>query len=517
MSEVIDIKSAKKVSPLGDRPAQSEVADLVANDLRGQYLFDEVSGEWMSNELGRVAWSPARPLDIVRAVESWLTENFGGYSLSHRSSVTSLLQTRLRAPEWEEGRSLLPFKNGVLDLQTQEFFQITPRHKSSQSSQSSQNAVSESFSPHSDLTGPHKTGPFRWELPYNYEPAAKCPIFREWLESATGSDRELADFLLAWMVAVLRGRSDLQKYLELIGPGGTGKSTFLRICTLLVGDENRFVTDLRNLEGRFESASLYGKRLVQITDSEHYAGQVSILKSITGGDPIRYEVKNRQAGAPFVFGGMVMIATNEVIRSNDYSSGLSRRRIPVCFSRRVTDDEKQHYANLGGIEAVIQDEAPGIVNLLLGMDERMADNLIRNPGPSVERFKFDAELQSNPLLAWAVERLEPCESGSESPVGRKTPADAERFDAVTDISGLLYPSYRDFCDGQGLIPVSLTRFSPAVVDTLTFWGIETEKARQPGTGKAILLGLRLRRPDTPAKLLARFVRTVRTGGVGCED
>jgi putative DNA primase/helicase len=71
------------------------------------------------------------------------------------------------------------------------------------------------------------------------------------------------------------------------------------LCTLLVGETNQVSTNLQNLENnRFEGALLYGKRLVLITDSERYGGAISTLKSITGGDPIRYERKNRQQQAP---------------------------------------------------------------------------------------------------------------------------------------------------------------------------------------------------------------------------
>jgi phage/plasmid-associated DNA primase len=52
------------------------------------------------------------------------------------------------------------------------------------------------------------------------------------------------------------------------------------------------VTTLEQLEkNRFETAAIYGKKLLLITDSDKYGGEVSTLKAITGGDPIRFEKK----------------------------------------------------------------------------------------------------------------------------------------------------------------------------------------------------------------------------------
>jgi len=125
---------------------------------------------------------------------------------------------------------------------------------------------------------------------------------------------------------------DVQKFLELIGPGGTGKSTLIRLLVAFIGEKNHTATDLKNLEtNNFEAAALYGKRLVLISDSSRYGGEVSTLKALTGGDPVRLEKKNKQQTGSFVFDGVIVIASNEAIQTADYTSGLMRRRMPVNF------------------------------------------------------------------------------------------------------------------------------------------------------------------------------------------
>jgi putative DNA primase/helicase len=63
-------------------------------------------------------------------------------------------------------------------------------------------------------------------------------------------------------------------------------------------------TQLSFLENnRFETAALLNKKLIIITDSETYAGNVSVLKAITGEDPLRLEEKNKPVGNPFIIRG----------------------------------------------------------------------------------------------------------------------------------------------------------------------------------------------------------------------
>ena len=52
----------------------------------------------------------------------------------------------------------------------------------------------------------------------------------------------------AYLLGIVTGITDWQKYLELVGAGGTGKSTFTRLATALVGSENVHTTTFKKLE-----------------------------------------------------------------------------------------------------------------------------------------------------------------------------------------------------------------------------------------------------------------------------
>ena len=74
--------------------------------------------------------------------------------------------------------------------------------------------------------------------------------------------------------------SDIQKFVEIVGPGKSGKSTYANLAHALVGDDNAMISSLEHLEkNRFETANLYKKKLLLFNDVERYGGSVSVLKS----------------------------------------------------------------------------------------------------------------------------------------------------------------------------------------------------------------------------------------------
>lgn len=435
------------------RIGQNEMATRIKPALISSLGFDSKSRGWYGRSMD--IWQPIPSARARSIAEDEIVKTKPGFTAGYLSGALQFLESRLSLPDWESSRSLLPMTNGVLNLTTGKL-------------------------------GDYGERAFNWKIPHNYNAAATSPTVTRWLHTVTNGDNDLKDFLLAWMRIVLTGGAHLQKYVEIVGPGGTGKSTFIRLCQLLVGNANSISTDLKTLEAsRFESAGLYGKRLAIVSDSARYGGEVSVLKAITGGDPLRFEQKNIQAGESFIFAGVVMIATNEPIQSADYTSGLARRRIPIFFTQKVSESDK---LAMPDFEERLAAEIPGLLNILLAIKPEDADNTIRNPGQSLARSKLSAELETNPLLAWMHERLIQCHHGHETAVGTlKTHG--------------LYSDYAAYCIEHGREPVSTTRFSRLVVDNATSRDVSTDRARVSGSGERVLKKLRLRQVSDLVPLL----------------
>ena len=456
-------KSAQPASSVKDM-GQNVVAGLIVERLNEALTYDPVTGNWYQRS-GNIFESIADER-VKQIVRKELEKRKINFNYGYLSGVCSFVRDDVSLFEWTSDQDLLPLKNGLLSLKT------------------------------GRLRSYKKSDRFRTCLPIEHDVNADCPNTKAILKQIADND-EVYELIIACLYCILTRRYDLQKYIELLGQGGTGKSTLVDLFTKLVGEENRATTDLKELENnRFESASLYGKYLIVISDSCRYGGDVSKLKAITGGDPLRNEVKNKQQSKPFKAEGIVVIAANEPIQSKDYTTGLTRRRLPIYLTREVTAEDKAKYPQ--GVGSVFDAELAGLLNYLLSQDRAQMVERITNPSEFIEAGKLAAELSTNPLLQWADEYLVQVERGKESPVGGK-PVEGK----LPSPTQGLYSSYCDHCEQGNISPVTINSFSNLLEQQLQSRGIDTRRHK---TNKCkLMLGLALRGiddTDTPLLLSA---------------
>ena len=295
----------------------------------------------------------------------------------------------------------------------------------------------------------------------------------------------------AWLAALLTGRADLQRFLHLQGAPRTGKGVFIRLANALVGEHNAQITDLRSLEqNRFETAALYGKRLVAITDSSKYGGSVDVLKAITGQDPLRLERKHQQQSATFTFTGMVLIASNEVLQFTDYTGAVESRRLTVRFDRVASDEERQLWSSNGGESAILHREIPGVVNWCLSLTRDEVTRRLTQQPARVVTANLDAFRAGNPVANWFMEWCVPDLTG-KAKVGDKRPVQLDGRTVFEHADEWLYAHYLTWCQRNGQdFPLSLVRFSSTVVDTARVLKVPAKKIRC--NDGAYIAGLRLR-------------------------
>ena len=196
-----------------------------------------------------------------------------GYTINFINDIFAQLKIALMFEDWHEGSDYLLFSNGILDVQERTLLPFDREMYMTQ------------------------------RFPYEYNPAAECEEIIKWLKQTQDGDWGRVQVLRAWLRAVLLGCSDIQKFVEIVGPGKSGKSTYANLAHALVGDENATISSLEHLEkNRFETANLYKKKLLLFNDVERYGGSVSVLKALTGGDLLRNEQKfQTDAQKPFKF------------------------------------------------------------------------------------------------------------------------------------------------------------------------------------------------------------------------
>ena len=406
-------------------PPASELADFVTGMvIECGWRYDPKFDTFMFYQRSKGTW---RREDYRQEYKHFVQDLFlreniptpGGFTSHLLSDVVNLTQAYITHTYWDDDDDRLAFRNGVLEISSGEFLEHNPDHY---------------------LT---------WGLDFDYEPKAVPGPIIDWLKRTQFGDEERVQVLRAWLKACLIGQGhELQRFLEVIGPGGRGKSTFANLCCALVGNGNYASTTLNQLEqSRFEVASIKGKRLTLINDSERYGGSAQIFKALTGGDNLRFEEKNKNVGEPFVYTGMVMVCANEPIQTTDNTSGLTRRRLTVEFNRPLWDknSEAKEMIKLesGVVKGLWKNYLPGLVNWVLEMKtEEMREYLLDTYEKvhSLKRVRNEILLNSNNLIEWLQSEVIH-NPDIVSSVGKKIPAAKDAKERYCNSNFHLYASY----------------------------------------------------------------------------
>lgn len=465
-------EESKQVSPIknlsGKSPlvaANGKGVKLLATSAIAKVLTEEYGGtlQWNTevssffayeaDPLLQGVWVKEREEFIHRMIQTELDSRGAAdlYSAGYISSIYRLMQNYLAVRHWDEAPGLLPMQNGVLAPSSNNLLPHMPRYG------------------------------FTWQLPYSYNSSATCDPVIEWLTESQDGDHQRVQLLRAYLKAIVTGRPDFQRFLELVGPGGTGKSTYICLATALVGLRNTFSTELKYLENnRFETAAIRGKRLIVVTDADRYAGSVNVLKAITGQDLLREEQKGKQQKSSFAANALVIIAANEAIASTDYTSGLERRRLTVPFTNQVAPTKRRDLLTVdhAGMRGEFAPFLPGVLNWVLALpDSDMRDLLLDTQiyVPSLADWKAESILQSNPLADWLnaniiydpaaktyvgmaneIQRTETSgEPGNTSSTSWKEWKKSKEW---------LYANYVTYCDTVGHKCVAVQRFSRLLED-----------------------------------------------------
>ena len=366
-----------------------------------------------------------------------------GYSMNLVNDVLEQLRVTVIFDDWYEGNKHLLFQNGILVVETRE---LLPFNREMYMTQ---------------------------QLPYNYEAKATCEPIIKWLKYIQDDSWGRVQVLRAWLRAVLLSHSDMQKFVEIVGPGKSGKSTYSNLAHALVGDTNAIISSLDHLEkSRFETANLYKKKLLLFNDVERYGGSVSVLKALTGRDLIRNERKFQSGSLkPFKFNGLVMITANEPIQTTVPTSGLARRRLTIPFDRPFTGSSAQQRTLIdmddrGNPFGDFASLLPGLVNWLLDMTEEEMREYIIETNNKVKFFtKYNQEqiLKSNPIMDW-MDHCLVFDPDTSAPVGLAKKSQPGSTNVFMCWDKWLYASYCEFSKASNNNMLGRSRFETLLMD-----------------------------------------------------
>ncbi|HBU8666000.1 TPA: DNA primase [Klebsiella oxytoca] len=305
-----------------DRGGATLALNQMGASQRGEVLLAHYSGELavhadsdMVHHYNGVIWNPVPDKELQRVLAQIYIDSETSYS---QNAIKSSVETmKLSLPVMGvTARNLIGFSNGVFDTRTGQFRE------------------------HSKTDWLMIASELPFSPPAEGETlATHAPNFWKWLRRSVASNDRKTDRVLAALFMVLANRYDWQLFLEVTGPGGSGKSVMAEICTMLAGKANTVSASMKALEDARDRALVVGYSLIIMPDMTRYAGDGAGIKAITGGDKVSIDPKHK---APYStrIQAVVLAVNNNAMTFSDRSGGISRRRVIFNFTEVVPENER---------------------------------------------------------------------------------------------------------------------------------------------------------------------------------
>jgi len=437
-------------------PPADVIARAIAKEYADQLAFNNEISQWVRYGADQPGMWSVETDEFMESIVSSILDGQGitGYnSHSYITNIVKKLRCILIERKWAERspKELLPFRNGVVEVATGKLLPHSPDYR---------------------LT---------WQLPREHNPlATNWNTIDAYLDHLSGGNAALKDIYLCFCNAVLKGRADLQKFLHMIGIGGSGKGTFARLVTDLIGEENILSTTLEDwCTNRFESANAYRKRLVVFWDEDKQTGNIGKFLSLTGGDWIRAEEKGKK-GFQYRYDGMTLIMSNTPIFTGSAASRIKRRVITTPCNAVVSP------LQVRDIGQEFKPELDAFTNYVLSIPDSHVTAILRGlkDVPECTLEFWENRMRVDSIASWLNDRV------IYDPLA-KTAVGCDKDEALNGTPVTLYGSYCHHARQSGAGVKSHRNFSPDLLElcrSVLGWEVEHVHTK---TGKFIR-GLRLR-------------------------
>ncbi len=202
-------------------------------------------------------------------IEASMIKHIPALNRQKRSEVMAYLDVMIRENTPTSSADYIAFKNGVYNIETDEFQDFTP-----------------------SLVIANK-------INFDYRPEAYSEAVDKTLDKISCNDPNVRALLEEACGYCMYRRNELRKSFILIGDKSNGKSTYLDMIKTMLGDENTSALDLKELGDRFKTAEMFGK-LANIGDDigDEFIANPAIFKKLVSGDRVNVERKGQN---PFDF------------------------------------------------------------------------------------------------------------------------------------------------------------------------------------------------------------------------
>lgn len=233
----------------------------------------------------------------------------------------------------------------------------------------------------------------------------ETPVFDKYMEDLFPKDKQSQNLVLQFMgvaISNIHGYR-MKKALFMVGAGDTGKSQIRKFVETTIGSSYCTSMELDDLEKRFGTAQMYGKRICGSADMR-FGGvpELNVFKKATGGDSLPAEFKGESA-FEFVYKGVLWYCGNRLPRfGGDDGAWVYDRILPLeCLN--VIPKEKQ---DVQLIDKLLKERQGVIYKAVLAARE-VVNNGYRYIEPSSSTIlRKEHRADNNSVLAFMAECVE---------------------------------------------------------------------------------------------------------------
>ena len=344
-------------------------------------------------------------------IESAMLDEIPNLPSAKRTEVLKYIEVRNIENVEQAPANLIAFRNGVLDIMTGQLQPLSP-----------------------DVVITNRIG-------FDYNPNAYDELLDKTLNKIACKDKKIRALLEEAAGYALFRRNELGKAFFLTGTGSNGKSTYLETLEYMLGENNVSNLDLKNLSGRFDKVSMFGK-LANIGDdiSDEFVVDTSFFKKVVTGNRIEAEHKG-QPVFTFVPYVKLYFSANNIPRmgkGRDWEA-IKRRMVIIPFNAKFTADDPDYspfistlLKSQSSVEYFIRISVEGLKRILKNNDFTKSEKV----QAEVDEF----EKSNNPVLTFIDEYQD----------------DGKQIE--NELTQKIYDDYVGFCVNGGYKAMTKTEF-----------------------------------------------------------
>lgn len=280
-----------------------------------KFLFDKFSNFIVSNShIKRInsrlhVYKNGVYIDGQEEIEREMIKSIPNLKRNQRSECLAYINLLVNEDNKLLNPNLIAFENGIYDLESDEMLDFSPEIM------------------------------IRNKINYDYFDEAYDELCDKTLNKISCNDKEIRMLLEELIGYCFFTRNELGKAFILVGDKANGKSTFLSLLQVLLGDDNISSLDLSELGDRFKTAELFGK-LANIGDDigDEFVANPALFKKLVTGDRVNVEKKGQD---PFEFNNYskFIFSANQIPRIKDRTGAVQRRLIIIPFNANFNKDD----------------------------------------------------------------------------------------------------------------------------------------------------------------------------------